>query len=130
MFVTENLQSFRLIFKDTESHQILLKLEFNTNEYQKEIKKNPDEYFHTFINRESLAAGILLMQPGEKDTQTPHESDEIYYIIRGNGYLKINKKDYPISEGKVFFVAKNVEHYFFGNTKELAVLYFFGGPDS
>jgi len=130
LFVTENLQSFRLIFKDTELEPILMKLEFNTNEYLKEIKKKQDEYFHTFINRESLAAGILLMQPGEKDTQTPHEGDEIYYIIRGDGYLKINKKDYPVSEGKVFFVAKNVEHYFFGNTKELAVLYFFGGPDS
>jgi hypothetical protein len=29
-----------------------------------------------------------------------------------------------------FFVAKNVKHHFFGNTKELTVLYFFGGPDS
>jgi len=111
-------------------HYFLLKLEFNTKDYIKEIKKNTDEYFHTFINRETLAAGILLLQPGEKDTQTPHDSDEIYYIIRGDGFLKINKKDYPLSEGKVFFVAKNVEHYFFGNTSELAVLYFFGGPDS
>ena len=107
-----------------------MKLEFNTNDYLKEIKKNRDEYFHTFINRENLAAGIILLQPGEEDTQAPHDSDEIYYVIRGDGYLKINKKDYPVSEGKVFFVAKNVEHFFFGNSKELVVLYFFGGPDS
>ena len=107
-----------------------MKLEFNTDDYVKEIKKNSSEYFHTFINRETLAAGILLLQPGEEDTQAPHDSDELYYVIRGNGYLRINKKDYPVSEGKVFFVAKNVEHYFFGNSKELAVLYFFGGPDS
>ncbi len=107
-----------------------MKLEFNTNDYLKEIKKNPDEYFHTFINRETLAAGIILLQPGEEDTQAPHDSDEIYYVIRGDGYLKIKKKDYPVSEGKAFFVAKNVEHFFFGNSKELAALYFFGGPDS
>ena len=107
-----------------------MKLEFNTKDYIKEIKKNPESYFHTFINRDSLAAGILLLKPGEKDTQSPHDSDEIYYVIRGDGYLKINKKDYPVSEGKVFFVAKDVEHYFFGNTAELEVLYFFGGPDS
>jgi len=31
---------------------------------------------------------------------------------------------------KVFFVQKDIEHYFFGNKKELIVLYFFGGPDS
>lgn len=107
-----------------------MKLEFDTNEYLKEIKKNSQEYFHTFINKKSLAAGVLFLKPGERDTQEPHETDEIYYIISGNGYLKINKKDYPISEGKVFFVAKNVEHYFFGNTNDLTVLYFFGGPDS
>ena len=107
-----------------------MKLEFDTNEYLKEIKKNPQEYFHTFINRQSLAAGILLLKPGEQDTQEPHDSDEIYYIINGDGFLKINKKDYPVSPGKVLFVAKNIEHYFFGNTKDLTVLYFFGGPDS
>jgi len=44
--------------------------------------------------------------------------------------LRINKKDYSVSDGKVFFVAKNIAHHFFGNSKELAVLYFFGGPDS
>lgn len=119
-----------LIFKDKVKTVFVLKLQFDTNEYLKEIKKNNQEYFHTFINRQSLAAGILFLKPGQQDTQEPHESDEIYYIISGNGFLKINKKDYPVSKGKAFFVAKNVEHYFFGNTKDLTVLYFFGGPDS
>jgi len=103
-----------------------MKLEYDTNEYLKKIKKNNDGYFHTFLNKQSLAAGILFLKPGEQDTQEPHDTDEIYYIIRGDGY----QKDYPVSEGKVFFVAKNVGHYFFGNTKDLTVLYFFGGPDS
>jgi mannose-6-phosphate isomerase-like protein (cupin superfamily) len=107
-----------------------MKLEFDTKEYLKEIKKNKKEYFHTFISRQSLSAGILFLKPGEKDTQAPHDTDELYYILSGDGYLKINKKDYPVSEGNAFFVAKNAVHYFFGNTKELSVLYFFGGPDS
>jgi len=108
----------------------MMKLEFDTIEYLNEIKRNNNKYFHTFINRQSLSAGILFLKPGEKDTQEPHDTDEIYYIIRGNGYLKINQKDYPVSDRKVFFVAKNARHYFFGNTKDLTVLYFFGGPDS
>lgn len=107
-----------------------MNLEFDTNVYLDKLKTNNVEYFHTFINRDSLATGILFLKPGKEDTQEPHDSDEIYYIIKGNGYLKINKKDYPVSEGKVFFVAKNVEHNFFGNTEDLIVLYFFGGPDS
>ena len=106
-----------------------MKFEYDTTDYINKINKG-NSYFDTFLNKESLAAGILILKPGEEDTQTPHESDEIYYVIRGDGYLKINKNDYPVSEGKVFFVAKNVKHYFFGNTKDLEVLYFFGGPDS
>lgn len=106
-----------------------MKLEFDTKEYIEELKKSP-EYFHTFINRNTLAAGVLILQPGQEDTQAPHDFDELYYVVKGDGYLKINKKDYQIKEGKAFFVQKDVEHYFFGNTKELIVLYFFGGPDT
>ena len=106
-----------------------MKLEFNLSTYLEKIKKN-NSYFHTFINRESLATGILVLQPGEEDTQVPHESDEVYYVIEGNGFLKIKNKDYKISKNKLFFVAKDVKHFFHGNTIELKVLYFFGGPDS
>ena len=106
-----------------------MKLEFDLTAYLEKIK-NSSDYFHTFINRESLAAGVLVLQPAEEDTQTPHDSDEVYYVISGNGFLRIKDKDYKVSKDKLFFVAKDVEHYFHGNTKELKVLYFFGGPDS
>ena len=106
-----------------------MKIVFDTNQYVKDISKS-DSYFHTFVNRDTLAAGILRLEPGEKDTQDPHESDEMYYIVRGDGLLNINGKNYDVSEGLSFFVAKNIPHYFHGNKKELVVLYFFGGPDS
>jgi mannose-6-phosphate isomerase-like protein (cupin superfamily) len=106
-----------------------LKLEYDLTTYLEKVK-NGSSYFSTFINKDSLAAGILVLQPGEEDTQTPHDSDEVYYVISGNGFLKIKDKDYKVSKNKLFFVAKNVEHFFHGNTNELKVLYFFGGPDS
>ena len=106
-----------------------MKLEYDLDTYLEKIKSN-NSYFHTFINKDSLAAGVLVLKPGEEDTQTPHDSDEVYFVISGNGFLKIKDKDYKVSKDKLFFVAKNVEHCFHGNTKELKVLYFFGGPDS
>ena len=106
-----------------------MKLDFNVDEYIKKIK-NGNNYFHTFINRDTLAAGVLVLEPGEKDTQEPHESDEVYFILKGDGFLKIKDNDYSVSKNKMYFVAKNIEHYFYGNTKELKVLYFFGGPDT
>jgi len=106
-----------------------MKLDFDVDEYIKKIK-NGKEYFHTFINRTNLAVGVLVLQPGEEDTQEPHENDEVYLILKGDGFLKIKDKDYPISKNKIYFVAKNIEHYFHQNSKELVVLYFFGGSDT
>ncbi|MGY5140207.1 MAG: cupin domain-containing protein [Candidatus Nitrosopumilus sp. Bin_571-38] len=106
-----------------------LKLEYDLDTYLEKLKNN-NSYFETFINKDSLAAGVLVLKPGEEDTQTPHDSDEVYYVISGDGFLKIKNKNYKVSKDKLFFVAKDVEHFFHGNTKELKVLYFFGGPDS
>ncbi|MGY5148528.1 MAG: cupin domain-containing protein [Candidatus Nitrosopumilus sp. bin_68KS] len=106
-----------------------MKLDYNLDSYLEKIKKS-NSYFHTFINRDSLAAGILVLQPDEEDTQEPHKTDEVYYVISGDGFLKIKDKDYPVSKDKLFFVGKDAKHFFHGNSKELKVLYFFGGPDS
>ena len=106
-----------------------MKLDFDLASYVEKIKSG-SSYFYTFINRDSLAAGVLVLQPGEEDTQTPHDSDDVYYVISGDGFLRIKGKDYAVSKDKLFFVAKGVTHYFHGNTEELRVLYFFGGPDS
>jgi len=106
-----------------------LKIKFDTIQYLNKLKKS-NSYFHTFINKKSLAAGVIFLKPGEKDTQDPHESDEIYYILDGNGFLNINDKSYRIKKEQIYFVAKNVPHYFYGNTENLSVLYFFGGSDS
>jgi len=106
-----------------------MKLDYDVAEYIKNIKKS-NEYFHTFINKQSLAVGVLILQPGEEDTQEPHESDEVYFIIKGDGFLKIKNKDYSVEPNKMYFVGKEIKHFFFGNKTELVVLYFFGGPDS
>ena len=106
-----------------------MKLDYNISNYIEKIKKS-SSYFNTFINTENLAAGVLVLQPGEDDTQEPHDSDEVYFIIKGDGFLKIKNKNYPIEKNKMYYVEKKLPHFFHGNKNELIVLYFFGGPDS
>ena len=106
-----------------------MKFEYDTTDYVRKINKG-NSYFDTFLNKESLAAGILILKPGEEDTQLPHDSDEMYYILEGDGFLKIKNKEYVLKKGKAFYVPKDTKHYFFGNKKKLIVLYFFGGPDN
>jgi len=120
---------FVLILKEFKKFIFLLKIKFDTIEYLNKLKKN-NSYFHTFINKKSMAVGVIFLKPGEKDTQEPQDSDEIYYILDGDGFLQINDKSYRIKKEEIYFVAKDVPHHFYGNTKNLSVLYFFGGNNS
>ena len=95
-----------------------MKIEFDTNEYLKKIAKS-DTYFHTFLNKESIAAGILYLGPGDEDTQEPHESDEVYYVVKGDGFLTINGKDNVISEGMSYYVEKRFNTNFMETKKIL-----------
>ena len=72
-----------------------MKYEYDTDAYLKQIS-NSNSYFNTFLDKKSLAAGVLSLDPGEEDTQEPHESDEMYYVLKGNGFLRINKNDYKL----------------------------------
>ena len=56
-------------------------------------------YFIDFISTKGIQAGILRLHPGENDTQEPHSVDEVYYVIEGNGYIKLDGKDHQISQG-------------------------------
>lgn len=103
-----------------------MKPDYSVDKYVRMLRKDKG-YFHTFIDRPALAAGVLVLAPGEEDSQVPHDSDEVYLVLNGDGFLQIDGKDYKISVNKVYFVAKNVRHFFHGNTRELIAVYFFGG---
>ena len=81
--------------------------------------------FLGFFELEHLQAGILRLKPGEQDTQEPHSLDEVYLVLEGDGYIEIGKKAYTIKKDLFIFVPAEVKHRFYGNTKEILVVYFF-----
>lgn len=95
-------------------------------EMEKLISKleGDENYFLTFINSHGIQAGILRLRPEEEDVQEPHSSDEIYFIIRGDGFIHINGRKYTLIPNSLIYVPANVEHKFYGNTEELLVAYF------
>ena len=82
-----------------------MKFEYNTTEYIKKINSG-NSYFNTFLDKNTLAAGILVLKPGEQDTQLPHESDEMYYVLDGDGFLKIKNKNINYKKEKHFLYQK------------------------
>ena len=93
------------------------------------VRTGGDSYFYTFIDRPGMAAGVLRLAPGQRDDQEPHDSDELYLVLYGDGFLRIRDCDYRLSRDKVYFVPKGTPHHFHSNSVDLAVLYFFGAPE-
>ena len=84
-----------------------------------------DDYFVDFLNSMSLEAGIIRLREGHEDIQTTHSLDELYYIIGGEGYIRIEGKSQPIHQGTIVFISAGIEHNFYGNRTDLVILYIF-----
>jgi len=86
-----------------------------------------DGYFLDFLKIRNLEAGIILLHPGENDTQEPHSSDELYYVIEGSGYMELGKTRRSVKKGSIIFVPAGMRHKFYGNKEDLVILYMFAG---
>jgi mannose-6-phosphate isomerase-like protein (cupin superfamily) len=84
---------------------------------------NNDDCFRDFINTEYIQAGILRLHVDDLDTQEPHPVDEVYFVIRGNGMINLNGKDYHIKRGTSIYVPAGTEHRFQSNSRDLVVFY-------
>ena len=92
------------------------------NDILSELENN-DGYFRDFINTEHIQAGILRLHVNDVDTQEPHPVDEVYFVIRGDGMIELNGKDYPIKEGTSIYVPAGTEHRFQSSSQYLVVFY-------
>ncbi len=80
-----------------------------------------------FLQRESMTAGLYELEASQADRQSPHERDEIYYIVEGKGTLSAGGREVAVEPGSVVFVAAGVEHRFHDLEGDLSVLVIFAG---
>jgi mannose-6-phosphate isomerase-like protein (cupin superfamily) len=85
-----------------------------------------DKYFLDFVNSSGLQAGVLRISTDLQDTQEPHPVDELYYVIRGSGYIQVGNRDYFVKQGTAVFIPANAVHRFHSSA-DLVVLYILGG---
>lgn len=71
-----------------------------------------------------LQVGIYVLAAPEADKQSPHEWDELYFVLEGSGTLTSEGVGLPLQEGTAAFVPAGAEHRFSGYER-LAVLVVF-----
>ena len=64
---------------------------------------------------------IKLSIPTPLNRQTPHEQDELYFVIRGRGVLIHDERRDPFQSGDILFVAAGTEHHYDDFSDDLAL---------
>lgn len=61
-----------------------------------------------------LEVGVYVLVAPEPDRQQPHEDDEIYIVLEGNGVLQVEDERVELHEGSAVYVPAGAEHRFVG----------------
>ena len=73
----------------------------------------------------ALSVGVYLLSTGSTDDQTPHDEDEIYYVVRGRAVLRTGSSTRAVGPGDCIFVATGDTHRFEDITEDLELLVVF-----
>ncbi|MBI1802009.1 MAG: cupin domain-containing protein [Chloroflexi bacterium] len=86
--------------------------------------------YREFLRKPSLSAGLYTLPAGAADRQQPHQEDEVYYVMRGQGMIRVGEEDRAVAPGTFVFVAARVPHHFHNIREDLAILVLFAPAES
>lgn len=81
--------------------------------------------YHQFQNSGTMSTGLYVLKAGEVDTQTPHDEDEVYYVIAGAARFTGGNETHTVAVGDVIFVPAHEEHRFHDIVEDLILLVIF-----
>ena len=80
---------------------------------------------------EAFRSGTMSLQlfaPRGEDFQTPHEQDELYFVVAGSGTFRRGATRFPFEPGDVLFVPAGEDHRFEVFTADFVTWVVFWGP--
>jgi mannose-6-phosphate isomerase-like protein (cupin superfamily) len=93
-------------------------------------QKYPDgaRFVEAFAREDMLTE---LYAPRGVDPQTPHDRDELYFVIAGTGDFVLNGSHYSFTVGDAFFVPAHASHRFENFSHDFMTwVVFWGKPPS
>ncbi|HLX93318.1 MAG TPA: cupin domain-containing protein [Puia sp.] len=100
-------------------------LKISATEALQKLKDSGKEFIPLF-SRGSLAVEVY--RPDKTDKQQPHDKDEVYVIISGEGNFYCEGRSVSFKQGDFLFVPARAEHRFISFTEDLLAWVIFYGP--
>ncbi|HEU5097707.1 MAG TPA: cupin domain-containing protein [Roseiflexaceae bacterium] len=64
---------------------------------------------------DSLSLGIGEIPPGAHLSLHRHAAPEVYYVLAGEGIVRIDERDHPVAAGTAVYIPGNARHAFFNH---------------
>jgi len=86
--------------------------------------------YREFLRVPALSSGVYSLPAGATDLQSPHDEDEVYFVLSGSGRVRVEGEERPVGPGSILYVGATSEHSFFEIDEDITLLVFFasGGP--
>jgi mannose-6-phosphate isomerase-like protein (cupin superfamily) len=88
-------------------------------------RKERGDLYLQFLSMQNLSVGLYELEAGASDPQRPHTEDEVYYVLRGRGTIRVGNEVSEVKPGSIVFVAAGADHKFFNIQADLSILVFF-----
>ena len=86
--------------------------------------------FKEFFRAPTMHCGLYRLEKGATDMQTPHDEDEVYYVLEGRAQLKIADELKTVGPGTVLYIRATETHSFFEIEEDMLLLVFFAAGSS
>ena len=93
-----------------------------------ELRHRDKKYFE-FARTADFSAGVYRIEAGASDPQSPHEEDELYYVVTGRAQFTAGRRTVAIEGGNLIFVPAREEHRFHDVEEDLEILVLFAPPE-
>ena len=95
-----------------------------------EVLESSGVPYHEFLRAPGLSCGVYRLPAGASDLQSPHDEDEVYFVVAGRGRVRVDGEERNVGRGSVLYVQATTDHSFFEIEEDMTLLVFFasGGP--
>jgi len=97
---------------------------FEIDEIRKAMTGGRVQY-KEFLRVPSLSCGVYHLPKGSKDMQTPHDEDEVYFVLDGKARIQMGEEMKEVGSGDILYVKATEEHSFFEIEEDMTLLVFF-----
>jgi len=91
----------------------------------KERMSASDRPWLSVMDGDNILTGIYALSAGAEDRQSPHDTDEVYYVVSGKGKFMAGEEEVAFKSGSILFVKAGVTHRFFDIEEDMVSVVFF-----